>query len=188
MNFVYAQTAVNSRTAASKDLEDRAIRFWKHVIASGAIDNCMDINLPIKKGTACATSKGFVWQRVEVGLNRGWKDIITGTIWFENGITSMHQRKAAKYCKEQGQYLPSGWPEDQNGKNGFPNFDSDFVSAIKHDIREVFLDKNDDWSWSSTVHPDFSDYAYGNNGRSGYVRYVRRDFSCIGSVRCVARQ
>jgi hypothetical protein len=43
------------------------------------------------------------------------------------------------------------------------------------------------WFWSSSVHPEYSYYAYFFNGRTGFIGYISRDYADDSAVRCVAR-
>jgi hypothetical protein len=126
----------------------------------------------------------------------------------------MNHKDAEAYCKSLGAELPSGWPEDLNGKHGFPNKDSDFVRLRKYMAAEyaagydtpkgyagqilpnlTTINEQGEilsrWHWSSSVHTD-SNYAYVFDGRFGDVGYSNRsdDDHSVDidySVRCVVR-
>ena len=44
------------------------------------------------------------------------------------------------------------------------------------------------WFWSSSVHPDFSNFAYDFSGRTGDFGYDGRVYADVNAVRCVARR
>ncbi len=159
----------------------------------------------------CETRKGFEFVRVE----KGWKDKKRGKTWFDEMSLEINQYEAVTTCNNKGQSLPTGWPELLNGKtfqisendksayldsgyivgatkNGYvqitvPNYDSDFVAAEKHGIREVFKDMKDRWLWSTSLHPYSYKYAYFfGSSNNAYIYYDYRD-EPNSSARCVSR-
>lgn len=134
--------------------------------------------------------------------------LVKGKIWC--GAISpktMSQPDAKSYCESKGMQTPSGYPENQNGKNEFPKEDSDFVRYRKHEGAEsvasyetpkgyapkvlpnqTYTESGQTRSryfWSSSVHPDDSDSAYVFSGRDGGVGYYYRYYANFSSVRCV---
>jgi len=81
--------------------------------------------------------------------------------------------------------LPSGYPRSMNGKNGFPNHDSDFVVLDDDGLREVISGLANKYFISSSDAPDF--FSYGYDGEFGGI-----DTGCSGngnvSVRCVGEE
>jgi hypothetical protein len=83
--------------------------------------------------------------------------------------------------------LPSGYPRSLNGKNGFPNHDSDFVILEDDGIRQVIPGISSKYFVSSSEAGKPADYiSYGFDGEFGGV-----DPGCNGngmaSLRCVAQ-
>lgn len=179
----FAQTN-NDPCGAKIDALTKEVRELKESLEALSIKGCADVKQASAVGTSCKTSQGFEFVRVE----KGWKDKKSGKTWFDEMSKDINQYDAVTTCNDKGQSLPSGWPARLNGKNGFPNYDSDFVAAEKHGIREVFKDMKDRWFWSSSVRPDGTFIAYGFIGVSGYVGYGNRYFhNSFGSARCVSR-
>jgi len=81
--------------------------------------------------------------------------------------------------------LPSGYPRSLNGKNGFPNHDSDFVILEGDGIREVVSGLANKWFVSSSE-AAIGGFSYGFDGEFGGI-----DSGCDGngnvSLRCVAQ-
>jgi hypothetical protein len=149
-------------------------------------------------------------------FGEAWEDP-SGMIWSdiakkEDGSPLfMIHKDVEAYCKSLGAELPSGWKEDQNGKHGFANKDSDFVRLRKYmgaeyaagyDTPKGYTAQilpnltttsekgeilNRWWHWSSSVHPDDTEGAYLFNGRDGDVDVVFRSNGHYFSVRCVVR-
>ena len=123
--------------------------------------------------TVCVTKKGAKFKRVAMeGFGEAWMGS-TGEngkqqIWSDR-IGSANQYDAIDNCKAIAGSLPSK---------------EDFIRGEANGIREVLPNMKDHWFWSSSVHPDSSDYAYGFNDNDGDVEDVFRNF--YGSVRCVA--
>lgn len=74
---------------------------------------------------------GEAWQEPEQlpngqpNLDRKiWSDVARNR---DGSPASMSFRDAELYCKGLGAVLPSGYPKDQNGSDGFPSKDSDYV-------------------------------------------------------------
>jgi len=83
--------------------------------------------------------------------------------------------------------LPSGYPRSLNGKNGFPNHDSDFVILEDDGIRQVIPGISSKYFVSSSEAGKPADYiSYGFDGEFGGI-----DAGCNGngmaSQRCVAQ-
>jgi hypothetical protein len=83
--------------------------------------------------------------------------------------------------------LPSGYPRSLNGKNGFPNHDSDFVILEDDGIRQVIFGISSKYFVSSSEAGKPADYtSYGFDGEFGGI-----DAGCNGngmaSLRCVAQ-
>ena len=83
--------------------------------------------------------------------------------------------------------LPSGYPRSLNGKNGFPNHDSDFVILEDDGIRQVIPGISSQYFVSSSEAGKPADYiSYGFDGEFGGI-----DAGCNGngmaSLRCVAQ-
>ena len=137
-------------------------------------------------------------------FGESWEDP-SGAVWsgiakHDNGSLKTDDHvEAERYCTSLGAELPSGWPEDFNGKQGFPNHDSDFVRlrkymgaeyAARYDTPKRYtaqiLPDLLHWHWSSSVHPDFTTYAYGFNGAYGDVDlgFRKTDINYY-SYRCV---
>ena len=83
--------------------------------------------------------------------------------------------------------LPSGYPRSLNGKNGFPNHDSDFVVLEDDGVRQVIPGISSKYFVSSSEAGKTADYiSYGFDGEFGGI-----DAGCNGngmaSLRCVAQ-
>ena len=80
--------------------------------------------------------------------------------------------------------LPSGYPRRLNGKNGFPNRDSDFAVLEDDGIRQVISGLANKWFISSSDPGD--GFSYGYDGEFGGL-----DTGCDGngnvSLRCVGQ-
>jgi hypothetical protein len=80
--------------------------------------------------------------------------------------------------------LPSGYPRRLNGKNGFPNRDSDFVVLENDGVRQVISGLANKWFVSSSDPGD--GFSYGYDGEFGGI-----DTGCDGngnvSLRCVGQ-
>ena len=146
--------------------------------------NCSEVAQNAPLGTVCKTSAQISFKREA----DGWRDLgLNGKLWLDGIKTNVTQYDAVSFCANQNKDLPSGYHRELNGKNGFPNQDSDFVVADSHGIREVFKDMGGRRFWSASVFPGSPDYAfvfsYGGDVVSGYRDYY---FSYY-SVRCVGR-
>ena len=138
-------------------------------------------------------------------FGEAWQDP-SGKIWSDiakkgDGTPlKMSQRDAETYCKNLGAELPSGYPENQNGTNGFPNKDSDFVALRKYmgaksmagtgvpeGYEPEILPNLTFWNWSSSVHSGLSNYAYFVDGRDGVVSLLIRSNDYAFAFRCVVR-
>jgi len=92
--------------------------------------------------------------------------------WYDETKSRVHQYKAEIICENRETRLPTR---------------DDLYLAEKHGIREIIPDMKNKLSWSSSVDPDRSGYAYGFYGFSGRINYGYRDKrGDDNSVRCVA--
>jgi hypothetical protein len=107
------------------------------------VKNCKDVGQYIHVDISCKTSTGIVWTRVPLG----WKDTVTGYTWKNDQVIGLLEDVLFIFGNDNCR-LPTGWSESQNGKNGFPDHDSDWVTAEKHGIREVLKNMNNKWFWS----------------------------------------
>lgn len=129
------------------------------------------------------TRNGFVFNRVA----KGWKDAISGKIWYDDKKRNVDQEDAKNFCAKRGQILPS--------KN-------DFEVAESHGISEVFKDMRveDRLFWSSSLitfdSKSYNDRVYCYSGYGGYLIACLYDFDKISLdygvlnhyfVRCVSR-
>jgi len=158
-----------------------------------AVENCSYVNSASPTGTICVTSKGFEFSRVD----GGWKDISSGTTWYDETRVAINQYDSQKYCAGENKALPSGYPENKNGVDGFPNKDSDYVTAEKHGFQEVFKVVSIQLYWSSSIHPDDPNFVYGfiYNYDELTVRnygviyhYSRNEHDSYNYARCVSYQ
>ncbi|MBI2605204.1 MAG: HEAT repeat domain-containing protein [Deltaproteobacteria bacterium] len=102
----------------------------------------------------------------------GWRDTVTGKVWYESKNTPSGQYGAEMDCSEKpGQELPSK---------------ADLVLAEQHGIRDVLKNMNDHWFWSSSLGPDGTRDAYVFVGYDGGIGYDDRNDGRY-SVRCVGR-
>lgn len=146
-----------------------------------------------------------------IGINdvakfgEAWRDE-SGAVWGDIAMKDdgtplfLNQPDADDYCKGLGAELPSGYDESQNGKNGFPNQDSDFVRLAKYlGVQTAagkgyqpqvlpHLDANG-YFWSSSINPNVSFWAYCFDGTDGVVNAFGGIDVARGSVvRCVVRK
>jgi hypothetical protein len=151
---------------------------------------------PKKFGEAWEDASGLIWGGAPKKLN--------------GNLVTMNYERAQVYCNKLGAYLPTGWHEDQNGTNHFPNEDSDYVrfrkalgggyaagmEVPKGYIARVLADlihlgpsgeELNQWFWSSTSTPDESKRAYAFNGRSGQIFRHLQSFTLTTVPRCVVR-
>lgn len=160
------------------------------------------------KGYTCVvkTKSGPVAWRVEAVIStesrtfRVVKDLKSGL--YVSDDMGKHSHESAKkenlcqspdYSNQRGNLtsvtwrLPSGYPRSLNGKNGFPNQDSDFVILEDDGIRQVVSGVASKYFISSSEAGKISDYmSYGFDGEFGGI-----DAGCNGngmaSLRCVAQ-
>src|SRR5215472_12730668 len=156
-------------------------------------------------GYACVvkTKNGPVSWRVEAVSQgsrsfRVVKDLKSGL--YVSGDLGKHSQESAvqhklcnspDYSNQRGNLtsvawrLPSGYPRSLNGKNGFPNRDSDFVVLEEDGIREVVSGLANKWFVSSSE-AESGGFSYGYDGEFGGI-----DFGCNGngnvSLRCVGQ-
>ena len=152
------------------------------------------------------TKNGPVAWRVEAVIStesrtfRVVKDLKSGL--YVSDDMGKHSHESAKkenlcqspdYSNQRGNltsvtwWLPSGYPRSLNGKNGFPNQDSDFVILEDDGIRQVVSGVASKYFISSSEAGKISDYmSYGFDGEFGGI-----DAGCNGngmaSLRCVAQ-
>ena len=160
------------------------------------------------KGYTCVVktkSESVAW-RVEAVIStesrtfRVVKDLKSG-LYVSDDI-GKHSHESAKkenlcqspdYSNQRGNLtsvtwrLPSGYPRSLNGKNGFPNHDSDFVILEDDGIRQVIPGISSKYFVSSSEAGTPADYiSYGFDGEFGGI-----DAGCNGngmaSLRCVAQ-
>lgn len=85
------------------------------------------------------------FKKVEITLANG--DVVRATemvgtgVIFEDAILvgAISTIEAIKHCEDKGLKLPTGYPEYLNGQRGFPNKDSDLMSALKRHFGDAFL-------------------------------------------------
>lgn len=119
-----------------------------------------------KPHDSLVTSKLFLWKKTK----KGYIDSVTGLLWYE---------------KEPKKYSYDDAMKEFNNIKRLPT-KLEWEEAENHGIREIFDDFKDDYFWSSSVHPDYSDYAYDFDGRYGVIYYVYDRAYYDHSVRCVA--
>src|SRR5215831_551373 len=160
------------------------------------------------KGYTCVvkTKSGSVAWRVEAVIPtesrtfRAMKDLKSG-LYVSDDMGKHSHESAVKenlcgspdYSNQRGNLtsltwrLPSGYPRSLNGKNGFPNHDSDFVILESDGIRQVIPGLSSKYFVSSSEAGKPADYiSYGFDGEFGGI-----DEGCNGngmtSLRCVAQ-
>lgn len=160
------------------------------------------------KGYTCVvkTKGGSVAWRVEAVIStesrtfRVMKDLKSGLYVSDDMGKHSHEFAvkqnlcdSADYSNQRGNLtsvswrLPSGYPRTVNGKNGFPNHDSDFVILEDDGIRQVIPGISSKYFVSSSEAGKPADYiSYGFDGEFGGI-----DAGCNGngmaSLRCVAQ-
>jgi hypothetical protein len=83
--------------------------------------------------------------------------------------------------------LPSGYPRSLNGKNGFPNHDSDFVTLEDDGIRQVVSGLANKYFVSSSEAGKIEDFfSYGFDGEFGGIN-AGCNGNGMASLRCVAQ-
>ena len=160
------------------------------------------------KGYTCVvkTKSGSVAWRVEAVIPtesrtfRVMKDLKSG-LYVSDDMGKHSHESAVKenlcqspdYSNQRGNLtsvswrLPSGYPRSLNGKNGFPNHDSDFVILEDDGVRQVIPGISTKYFVSSSEAGKTADYiSYGFDGEFGGI-----DAGCNGngmaSLRCVAQ-
>src|SRR6516165_7910110 len=160
------------------------------------------------KGYTCVvkSKSGSVAWRVEAVIStesrtfRVMKDLKSG-LYVSDDMGKHSHESAVKenlcqspdYSNQRGNLtsvswrLPSGYPRSLNGKNGFPNHDSDFVILEDDGVRQVIPGISTKYFVSSSEAGKTADYmSYGFDGEFGGI-----DAGCNGngmaSLRCVAQ-
>ena len=162
----------------------------------------------VQKGYTCVvkTKSGSVDWRVEAVIPtesrtfRVMKDLKSGLYVSDDMGKHSHEFAVKQnlcdspdYSNQRGNLtsvswrLPSGYPRSLNGKNGFPNHDSDFVILEDDGIRQVIPGISSKYFVSSSEAGKSADYiSYGFDGEFGGI-----DEGCNGngmaSLRCVAQ-
>ena len=160
------------------------------------------------KGYTCVvkTKSGSVAWRVEAVIStesrtfRVMKDLKSGLYVSDDMGKHSHEFAVKQnlcdspdYSNQRGNLtsvswrLPSAYPRSLNGKNGFPNHDSDFVILEDDGIRQVIPGISSKYFVSSSEAGKPADYiSYGFDGEFGGI-----DAGCNGngmaSLRCVAQ-
>ncbi|MBY0369295.1 hypothetical protein K2X33_01330 [bacterium] len=122
--------------------------------ADPAADKATPVGRPVAEESATTkltkkTTSGAAFKKVseeqlkEAGIKdpkkfgESWEDP-SGMIWGDMAKSEdgsplyMDHKDAEDFCKNLGAELPSGYIEDVNGGNGFPDSDSDFVRLRKY--------------------------------------------------------
>ena len=157
-------------------------------------------------GYSCSvqTKNGTATWRVEAVLSesrrfRVVKDLKSGLYVSDDmgkhpyeSATNQNLCVSPTYANERGNLtsvtwrLPSGYPRALNGKNGFPNRDSDFVVLEDDGLRQVVPGLVDKWFLSSSATGMTMAGHYGYDGEFGGL-----DGGCEGngnvSLRCVGQ-
>ena len=160
------------------------------------------------KGYTCVvkTKSGSVAWRVEAVIStetrtfRVVKDLKSGLYVSDDMGKHSHESamkenlcQSPDYSNQRGNLtsvtwrLPSGYPRSLNGKNGFPNHDSEFVILEDDGIRQVISALSSKYFVSSSEAGKREDFmSYGFDGEFGGI-----DAGCNGngmaSLRCVAQ-
>jgi hypothetical protein len=110
----------------------------------------------------------------------------------QESTMTQHLCASPDYSRQRGDLtavtwrLPSGYPKSLNGKNNFPDHDSDFVALEEDGIREVVPGLMNKWFISSSEAGDFQSYGYDgefggvNSGCNGNGNVSLR---CVGQVK-----
>jgi hypothetical protein len=178
-------------------------------VATSATETC-DSQTVAKavKGYTCGvkTKSGSVAWRVEAVISTGSrtfrvvKDLKSGL--YVSDDMGKHSHESAKkenlcqspdYSNHRGNLtsvtwrLPSGYPRSLNGKNGFPNQDSDFVILEDDGIRQVVSGLANKYFVSSSEAGKIEDFmSYGFDGEFGGIG-PGCNGNGMASLRCVAQ-
>jgi hypothetical protein len=178
-------------------------------VATSATETC-DPQTVAKavKGYTCGvkTKSGSVVWRVEAVISTGGrtfrvvKDLKSGL--YVSDDMGKHSHESAKkenlcqspdYSNHRGNLtsvtwrLPSGYPRSLNGKNGFPNQDSDFVILEDDGIRQVVSGLANKYFVSSSEAGKIEDFmSYGFDGEFGGIG-PGCNGNGMASLRCVAQ-
>ena len=127
-------------------------------------DLIYDYDNAFQVGDVVTTSKGFDFQLLE---NQAWKDITSGITWSDVEPKNYTFDDAVKTF---GTELPTK---------------EEFTIAESHGFREILPNMKNNWFWSPSVYPYYTDVAYVFSGNFGNIYYDVRDLS--DSVRCIER-
>lgn len=137
-------------------------------------------------GSVCHTSSAD-W-RVENETYAGkrvYRDLKSGLEVTEPLGGNSLQQAAAQRCTS-GWRLPTGYPVDFEGKDGFPVQESEFLVLGADNIRHIVPGTKCDWFWSSSINPGDEDvgFLFDSCGDPGGMETLFRD-QHPGAVLCV---
>jgi len=127
--------------------------------------------IKLEPNTLVHSVSGHRWKFIEYydGDKEKWMDVQTGLVWCDVEDDTMTHYKAIELFNTDDKRLPTK---------------EEWEEAEKHEIRFVLPNFNNKWFWSSSVHPDYSYYAYIFDGRGGDFVFDR--FNGWVSVRCIS--
>jgi len=147
------------------------------VYAKFGTNSCSEINLKEKAvGTICKTAMGQ-FKRVEINGEFGIQDLgKNGKVWFDAITLKVNQDEATTVCSAKTR---QSLPTTEN-----------FELAESRGFREAFSgDVGSKFFWSSSVHPDYDDSAYGFSGGLGgvvydnrYIRFNKYSACCVSAA------
>lgn len=127
----------------------------------------------IEIGTEVISLKGHHFKLLNrTSEGETWLDVSSGLTWLPISASKINHYEAEKH-QTDSQRLPTK---------------EEFEVAERHGFRDVLDNMNGRWFWSSSVHPDYSLYAYHFHGRIGYIYVDYRDLDDDFAVRCVSRR